>query len=291
MQNKMLSIDQCSKVAILTSTCYPGFDDPRNPAQYRPVLALKMFAAAQKRFSTVIAVDSGSSSLFLEEARKFGVRIMPQVGQGKSSADRESYQAASGIKGIEVFATVTAEKVDYIESCCVDACALPLLQKECDVSVPCRDDKSFSTYPQVQQASEQIGNHLITEMLINAGYWRDNYPPLDYFFGPLAFNRAAYKWFMTPALVRSSYRGPDKKWLRPDLYSGLVDGITLSLHFNLAVQDVPVSFAYPRVQERMESKDLILPQKRVDQLGYLTTGTRHLIRELKGLSSGLVLSD
>ncbi len=203
----------------------------------------------------VFSKDADPDTLQHFNARGFSTYT--QQGTTFGSAFREATKYALELG--KVVAYTEAEKVGYVSQ--IGKTAAPVLNGQADEVVPRR--RGLESYPPVQQRTETEGN-LFFEML--TGH------PLDVYFGPDTFNRAAGRHFLDYEKVEGSWK--------MDIWDAHMVPILDMLQAGLHVQSVGVAYEHPKEQRDAEIGDLDFTVKRFDQLARNSRAIREQFKEL-----------
>ena len=229
------------KVVIVTTTSYnPDTEEGR----LRANLTQRTMQAARDKEYPVVVVDFGSSDEFLRELERFGADVHTQQTKGMGGSRREAI-AYGQITQKPIIAWMEPEKVGYIPE--LWKTVTPILDNRLELVVPTR--RSLNSYPIIQQYCEEAGNFFFGNLTGKH---------LDMWSGPRTFAKDIGDYFV-------DYDGGfGDQWesIFIPVIAAIIDG--------RRVGGVEIDYTHPAEQTRLESGNIDLDLKRVEQLNALT---------------------
>ena len=202
--------------------------------------ALQSIVTARNLGYEMVIVDGGSSPEFVDEARRSGIRILPQMGSGMGSARRQAIAEALTLKR-RCIAYLELEKTPLISS--LHLAVRPILEGRADFVIPGR--MSLASLPRSQQHSEALGNEF-WRALTGCGF--------DMFFGPRVWKSELSSFFL-------DYGGE-----YGDRWECLFVPVLRAFLAGCEIAGARVDYTHPQAQTLLEEDDPVFLAKRIEQL-------------------------
>lgn len=235
-------------IALVTTTFY------KEETELRCQLAFDMAKTAQEAGYTLVVVDDSPNPSIREKLKAFGAKVFPQLHRGMGPPRREVYfHATEVLKSLgssekRIIIWLEPEKGNLIRF--IPDIVKPILNREVDVVVPQRTERSWESYPSFQHKSESQGNQSVATL---SG--RDD---LDVFFGPVASTTDAAN-----LVIKSDPKSQEIEDKYVPQYLA-----AMALQKGLTVGSVKVDFIYSPEQKNEEetTQHAAMIEKRKEQL-------------------------
>ncbi len=248
--------------------------------------ALETFREATQMGCQIVAVDYKSSSEFLDEVAKLGIKVEEQREDGYSAGRRQSYETASKHPGVKVILSTEAEKPSMLTCLSPEAIRL-ITDGEADVVIFKRSEESWRSVPREQRDTEQRGVRLWNQILRVHGLLDPDAEDLDVWFGPRLIRNDPSILELFKRRYAFEVRGSKKDLkldhsLVPDEWvNALFFPVIASLQAKARVRSFTVPYQHPEAQTTMEEGNSEFIKKRKVQYRNVIALTIHYIRMLK----------
>lgn len=284
-------------VNLITTPFYPGWLpgqlDWHSGQEVTPTLAQKMrgdlavltINVAAGKGVNVIIVEATGNHPFREAITRPNVHIYKETVRGMSAGRQEAFEIAdtqhSGIANL----WIEPEKLSIVLDC-MSQLMIPIIKNEAALTIPWRDEVSFSTYPDFQADTEIESNKLWNDLLKSADILPQDHPGLDVWIGPRSWHRN-----ITPLFLRKYVStDPTADLVKPDEYcNAIYFPVIAALIAGEKVLSVPVPYRNPKIQTAMEQDSQIYRDKRKYQRDSILRTTEEYIALHLGRPSKLAL--
>lgn len=292
-----------SKVNIITTTFYPRWTPGKlhwNPGEpvtpdvvekVRGDLAIETITSGSERGAKVIVVDGLNIRPFRQALERKNILIFDQTEKGMSPSRQQGFKIIQDTTDNIAFLWTEPEKVSLVKrhedgADCLEPLMLPIFQNLAEMTIPCRDDSAFATYPDYQVDDERESNRLFNDLLRAEGILLPGQESLDAWIGPRGWHRDITRLFLR------KYRStdPDANLVKPEEYSNaLFIPIIAALVEGERVLSVQVPYRHPEKQKAIEQDSPEFRAKRKYQQASILETTKEYLALLRGEPSRLAL--
>ncbi len=282
MLNNLKTNISTRTIAIVTTTFYPFWYpgvlknnsiEQLKVDKIRGDLAIEMLNEAKKKKFQIVLIDAGSSSIFIKEITRIGIKVIRSKNKKLSPSRQYGFNLASKMKGVKVICWLEPEKIDIIKNTLPQA-VIPILNNKADIVVPKRDKKSFSTYPSFQAKIEESANKRWNSKLKEHELISKDEEELDIWFGPKFFKN-------DPKLInifQKSYQFKDKIQ-KMDIWSNaIIFPIITAMRLGYKVVSFKVRYQHPKLQTFVEKNSVLMRRKRQIQYQSILSTTEYFLK-------------
>lgn len=281
-------------IVIATSTWYPSKDGKMSPAaELRAGLAYRFCKKASELGYKTIVVDGNSDAGWRQQIRSLdNVVLLDQKERGFGPGRREAYVTAAN-EGRRVIAACEPEKHPLIRHDTdghspLAVAAYPVYAGIADGTVPRRID-GLASYP-AQQCVEEVAANLTVFNLFKEVVKRHNLairvPYLDQQIGPRIFSKDMMPYFLNyPGYIEVTERvktdAGEKEELKRyahDMWESHFVPFWEMIRDGKRVHGVPVDYVHPPEQTALESSDVAMDLKRIDQLVAVSKAAERFVK-------------
>jgi hypothetical protein len=264
---------------IATTTFY------KSTSELRFELACQFVTEAKTAGYPVVIVDGSPIKEVAGRLRELGAIVFPQLHKGMGPSRREVFFHAEQVavggfeSSFDVFDYYRSilwteiEKVDIIRS--IPQLVFPIENRQADIAIAQRSKKSWGSWPEFQQRSEQQANAIYNEV-----FGTENFDPM---FGPVAFSIEMAKYFVLRLNQEFGKRHMPTRALVQDTYVQHYAPIVAKFAGE-RVRSVEIDMIYPPAQ-RVEEEGLLddeMRKKRIWQMETLTEAYRAIAKIQEG---------